>query len=816
LPNSSGQGNVPSEIASFVGRRLQLRQARQAIGKSRLVTLAGAGGVGKTRLALRLAHDIRHIFSGGVWWADLTDVPPDPGAFLVEQYIASAFNLAEYAADRPKDVLVRHLIDRHCLLIVDNCEHVRSEIVDLSAELLRASAKLHILATSREILGVVGEHVLQIPPLTLTETTERGRAPGGEALELLRQRASAAGVKLADSEIPSAVDLCRRLDGLPLAIELAAGQLIALSLLEVLARLEDRLLLLTRSSAYGPPAHQSLRAVLEWSYGLCDERERVLWERIAVFSGGFDLIAAEEICSDESLAKEDVLDAISGLVRQSLVIVSRDSDRSRYRFLETVRQYGLEMLTRRGEDAVIRGRHRNYFSRMVAEASGNWYGENELNWLRWGRIELPNIRTAIEFSFANGELTTGATLTIGLGARLWIMLGWLGEGQARLERILALDLEKGDPLRVLAVCLSGYLAVWQGDAVRSKQLLSDAQAAVIRTDSHHTLMCVDLLDGMYALLIESDSSSINTFSNVLESCHTAGISEFEALGIEHLLSMAVAFLGDRHSAIRMTQSHLEHSVQRAARVTIPWAQWCLGLAHVRHGDSRRALTVLRESLRTQLEICDWWGTVCGAHAVTWALAAELKRQGRDAERDPEVAEQICRLVGGLKRLREQPGMRLTGLGSFNSLTLEAESVAQKVLSEDCSRRAVEHGKFAELDIMDAYNQIISLAMAKKPMMPTGDSGTSELMGESDAVGDRLTTRELQVVPLIAQGLTNSEIARKLTLSVRTVETHVGNILRKLACRNRQEISVWYANLTPARKVDDTDLGPHGCETTRNL
>ncbi|WP_169736795.1 ATP-binding protein [Pseudonocardia spinosispora] len=792
-------GNLPAEVAGFVGRAHAIRQGRKLLAQARLVTLVGVGGVGKTRLALRLAREVRHAYADGVWLAELADLPPSAGAALVEQTVAGAFGVTDFSAQRPRERLVEHLRGRHCLLVVDNCEHLVEEAGVLIAHLLRTVPDLHVLATSREVLGCPGEQVSHVPPLTVPDDDDPSGAGGGEAVELLRQRAAELGAPLTAEDQHRAGELCRLLDGIPLAIELAAGRLTALSVEQVIARLDDRFELLTGGPRHGPTTHRTLRKVLDWSYELCDERERLLWERISVFVGGFTLEAAEAVCGGHGIDHADVLDSIAGLVRRSLLVVDSAGARTRYRQLDTVRHYGVRALVLRGQHRAFQRRHRDFYEQRAAEAARCWFSVREVELLDWARSELPNLRAAMEYGLAEDDETgddgTGRdgperSLRIALslaGLRIWYFAGWPGEGRAWLERTVE-RAPAGGP-RVTAMATAGWISLCQGDSDEASRLLTRCRDATAGdTDVEPA---IEFLDGAYALLVGNDPGSIATFRSVLDALRGAGAPDADLAMIELLLSIAGGFVGEAEDTLVTAQRCLDHALRRESAWQISWARWAMGLAQLRRRDPKRALSFLRESLRDQREIGDHWGPVWGTYAVAWALAAQLTPGTTTADTDTSIAEDVARVLGGGSRLCERAGVRLGGLGPFHTSTTDAISTVQRVLGQERYLRAFEEGRFARATEPEAYHAVLALALGERTPQPATPVGKPE-----DLRTEQLTTRQREIAALVAAGRGNTEIARALVISERTVETHVRNIFLKRGLRSRQELAVWYAQRYP--------------------
>jgi predicted ATPase len=434
-------GNLPVDVTSFVGRRRELSEARRLLGGARLLTLAGAGGVGKTRLALRLAAEVRRTFPDGVWLADLA---PLQGGELVAPTVMAALGLVDHSMRLPVDTLVEYVAGKRLLLVLDNCEHVLDWCAVLAARLLSETAGLRILATSRQLLSVEGEQVLEVPPLSVPHP-DRLSAAGSlieyEAVRLFAERAAAVVPGFAVTAGNGAVvaRLCQELDGIPLAIELAAVRLRVLSAEQILERLDDRYRLLTGGSRTALPRHQTLRAAIEWSYDHCSPSEQILWVRLSVFSGGFDLETAEEVCAGEDIAQQDVFELVTGLVDKSILAREEHGSRVRYRLLETIRQYGQLRLTESGQEESLRRRHRDYYHQLALRADAAVMSPRQTQWLLHLRPDLPNIRVALELCLTEpGQAQAGLQIASAL-QYYWLFYGLLREARQWLARGLRLD-----------------------------------------------------------------------------------------------------------------------------------------------------------------------------------------------------------------------------------------------------------------------------------------------------------------------------------------------------------------------------------------
>ena len=449
---------LPSELSSFVGRELELRHVRRLLESTRLLTLTGAGGVGKTRLALMLLREVNTADRVGLVFVDLAPLA-DPA--LVPQTVASALGIRE----QPGRSLVASLIEvihrRLLLVVLDNCEHLVHACAALTEELLRACPNLCMLATSREPFGLAGETVWRVPSLLLPEPQMTpDQVERTEAVRLFVERTQAVlpDFDLQDQHLRAVADICRRLDGIPLALELAAAQVPLLSLEQLAARLDDALGLLMRGGRLAPARQQTVRATLDWSYRLLTAPEQLLLDRLAVFAGGWTLEAAEAIAGVDGVQPGEVLRLLGQLVNKSLVVVERDPNGLvRYRLLETVRQYALERLMASGEAPRARDRHAAYFLALVEQTEPELFGQGYL--VAQARLEREhdNCRAALRWLVERAETEAAQRLAGALG-RFWFYRGYLTESAAWMERVLALP--DGDrPTAGRAKCLGGRRGV---------------------------------------------------------------------------------------------------------------------------------------------------------------------------------------------------------------------------------------------------------------------------------------------------------------------------------------------------------------------
>jgi predicted ATPase/class 3 adenylate cyclase/DNA-binding CsgD family transcriptional regulator len=451
---------LPIQLTSFVGRDAELAQVRELLAEHRLVTLTGAGGVGKTRLAVQVAAQIGGEFSDGVWYVDLAPLAGPDGVPIA---VARALGLPDQPGRSTMEMLTKFVSDRQLLMVLDNCEHLLDASADLVVALVQAASGLAILATSREPIGVTGEVGWRVPSLSLTD----------EAVELFTDRARRARPDFAVTEDNAAAvtEICRRLDGLPLAIELAAARVRALSLTEIVDTLHDRFRLLTGGARSAVRRQQTLRASVDWSHALLTQSERVLFRRLAAFLGGFDLDAAQAVAGGGDVERYQVLDQLSLLVDKSLVMACEVSrGRTRYQLLETVRQYAQEKLGESGEADAVRSRHRDYYTAMAAAVDAPAGTDYEQH-LERAELEFDNLRAAFGWSCENSDIALALTLASSLQP-LWFARGRVLEGLTWFDTVLTRDVAQD----------AGVAAAVRAKALADKSVLASVSAAADRVN----------------------------------------------------------------------------------------------------------------------------------------------------------------------------------------------------------------------------------------------------------------------------------------------------------------------------------------------
>ncbi|TDB97993.1 BTAD domain-containing putative transcriptional regulator [Actinomadura sp. 7K534] len=688
-PREHRRGNLPAETTTFVGREGPLAEARRTLGSARLVTLTGVGGVGKTRLALRVAAEAAASFPDGAWLADLAVLAPRTDAEQLDRTVAESLGLRDQSARAPADAVADHLRDRRVLLVLDNCEHLVQAVAALALRLLRAAPGLRILATSRERLGVPGEHVLVVPGLAVPdeEGGERDGAAGAagcaEAVRLLADRATACapGFAVTSRNRDAVVQLCRRLDGIPLAIELAAVRLGSLGVAEILDRLDDRFRLLAMPRTGGGGRYrQTLGGVVDWSHELCTAGERLLWARLSVFAGGFDLEAAEAVCTGEGVARDEVMDLLAGLVNKSIVLAGDDSDgRTRYRLLETIRGYGWQRLRERGGQAEIRLRHCRHYRDLAVRAAAGWCGPDEIAWLRRLRRELPDLRAALEFCGGDPE-HAGLGLEIAvqlIRARSWFFSGTIGEGRHWLERLSARPDRPPPGVRAHAAAMRAFLVIVQGDRAAVPAAMAACRAEVGPGSPESAY-----IEGVHALLIQSDPVSLGRLAHAREGFRAEG-RPGDALMATMFWAMSAVFLGGRDAAFHACDVFRTDAETARAEWLESWALWSGGLAELRHGDPVRALPLLRDAVVRQRAVEDEWGPVWDVEALAWTAAAVGHHR------------HAAVLLGAAHRMRTATGVAMIGLSPFQAAHAETVRLVRGALAEDSYADAWSRGDTAE-------------------------------------------------------------------------------------------------------------------------
>ncbi|WP_306232886.1 ATP-binding protein [Agrococcus beijingensis] len=758
-------GNLPAEVSSFIGRRRQLQEIKSSLATSRLVTLVGPGGVGKTRLAVRAAADLERAVADGAWLVELGALT-NPS--LVPEAVMSSVGLRDESGQWPLSRLIDHLADRALLLVLDNCEHLIDACAVLADALLRESPNLRILATSRRPLGIQGERIVKVGPLALPgpDALEHPeRVAQSEAVALLSERAAAAGadLDLHGPDAQAAVDLVRHLDGIPLAIELAAVRLRTVGLPQLLERLHDRFHLLVGGSSAAPARQQTLEATIAWSHDLLDDRERAVLRRLSVFPASFALDAAEHVASAAPLPELDVVGAIGALVDGSFIGIERDAVGARYRMHETMRAFALLRLREADEEHLARQAHRDWFAELCRRADSDGSSpddERTLAALRSLGVEEDDLRGALELCLADeAGAGIGLRMSVGLG-RHWSNRA-LSEGIHWLEALLARS-SPSDGARGRALFVRSYLAVAQGDHAGGLEVVEEAVRFAREDD-----------DGVFLVRVLAMQAALHVLAGDLDAARHAAL---EAQHLALALADDIALLATAQSEAliasvdgdfeRMRDVGLE-AAARCARVheiyMLSTHRTSAGFGSMMLGDHDAAEESLRAALEATLVLDDRPGLIMRLQA----LAGNAALAGR--------AERAATLLGATDALRAEGSYRVSLF--IRPLVEQATALAKDQLGQARFDRAFSAGLALERDAA------VALALGTAP--PAAHRSTQQH-------DDPLSRREREVAMLAAEGMTNKAIAGRLFVSERTVETHVYNVLNKLGVRSRAGIADWMA------------------------
>ena len=749
------------ELSSFVGREKERAEVKRLLEETRLLTLTGSGGSGKTRLALAVASEHLEGFEDGVWMIELASLA-DPS--LVAQALASALGVREQPGRSLSESLSDYLASKKLLLVLDNCEHLIEACAELAEALLRYSPELRVLATSREALGITGEVAWPVPSLSLPDLRrlpDIESLPEYESARLFVERAVAANptFTVTEQNAPAVAQVCYRLDGIPLAIELAAARTKVLSVEEVADRLDDCFRVLSAGGRTARPRQHTLHATMDWSHDLLSDEERTLFRRLSVFAGGFSLEAAETVCVGGDAERDEVLGLLSRLVDKSLVVAREEGGETRYRLLETVRQYGSERLSESDEAAEFRERHAGYYLTLAEEAEPELKGEGQLTWLERLEREHDNLRASMRWLLERGELEAAARL----GWALWLFWGiraHFAEGRRSMEQALTPEGSVAMPesVRAQALFVVGMMANYQGDHLSAEPPIEESL-------------------GLFRKL-EDKSGTAWALSNA---------------------SIAAIGLGRQQQAISL----IEESVDLFLDVGEKWGasiQFCfLAVAWRDRGDHGRAKPLAERGLALSREV----GERQGISSVLYTLAT-LAQAERDHERAKDLFEEGLKLSAELGNEADIAHC-LEGLASTAGAEGRIERAARLWGAEEALLGNIEAAVYTYVPERSLHRLRVDAArtrLGEEAFEAAWSEGRAmspeEAVGyalEQEATPQRttpepypagLSAREAEVLGLVAGGLTNAEVAEKLFLSSRTVGWHLSSIYRKLGSHSRTE------------------------------
>jgi predicted ATPase/class 3 adenylate cyclase/DNA-binding CsgD family transcriptional regulator len=817
---SAKRDNLPNQLTSFVGRHETIAELRRLLVSTRLLTLTGPGGVGKTRLALALAEIVLPDYADGVWLVELAPLT-DPG--LVPSTVATVLGVQE--STKPViEQLTEALQKMATLVVLDNCEHVVYACAVLSEHLLRRAPNVQILATSRQPIGAEGEVVWRVPGLTVPRLADAPTQPepfATEAVQLFVERAQAVAPEFRATEhLGAVVDLCRQLDGIPLAIELAAARAKVLAPDQIVARLGDRFKLLVSARRTASDRQRTLRAAVDWSYELLAKSDQALFNQLSVFSGGFALDAAEAVCADPDpsgqIAEEDIPVLIGRLVDQSLLEAESIEGAIRFRLLETLRQFANERLREAGHYAMLRDRHLDWCLTIADSVWSGLGGDKEALWSALVEREYDNMRAALAWALENPSDAEAGLRLAGDLYFFWWRRGYVGEGRAWLAQALDLDARVGTSptlaaglARVRALRGAGILAHTQSDYVAADSMFS-ASVAVARTLDDPE----PVADGLYwlgsnALVLGDDArarqfteESLEFYRQVTDPERAKHAQIHGPLGT---LTDLAWRNGDYAQAKVLCEERLRYARSGGDRRGIASVSVALGKLASEQGDHERAKKLLQASRESFSELGDRNGLAAallhGAHAArargdraeaaeqfgaslriyeelgaVWGIADSLEGLAGIAG-DLGQSECAAQLFSSAAALRETAGFRLPPQRAI---------MRQREL--DALRDALGPNRF-ETAWRIGRDQAVSDAVAAS-LAITSEEPRKPMAAPKLQEGNLLTAREFEVATLIARGRSNREIAEELVIAVSTAERHVANILGKLNLASRAQVVGW--------------------------
>lgn len=832
--------NLPRPLTRLIGRTTEREVVRARLLTRPLVTLTGAGGIGKTRLAQVVGWDLVDFYPDGVW---LIELAPLTDETLVERALATTLGVQARPGTPLTQTLRAVLEDKRLLLILDNCEHLVDGVAQVVNSILPACGGLHVIATSREPLGLPGESLVTVPPLELPRedqsVTELVRR---EAVQLFAERARdrQPAFEVTEQNLSAVVQICRGLDGLPLAIELAAARTGVLSPEQIADRLANSLDVFTRGGRLASSRQRTLRGAIDWSYRLLSEDERRHFPRLAVFAGGWALEAAEVLCSDSDHGLE-VLDLLSLLVDKSLVAVDLSGPGLRYTFLEPVRQYACELLEASGEGDGIRRRHAALFEALAEDAGPRLDGPEQDVWLKRLAVEHDNIRAALRWMLDRGQeedaLRLGSTIW-----RFWAARGHPGEGRRWLERALAAG-GTAPATRMRALFAAGALARIQSDYPAARALLEECltlarqcgqEAVTMRALA--TLGAVEAQQGEYmaagaaveeslglARSLGDDDGTANALRSLgviakqqgeyerASQLYSESLRLFRRLGNTRQIATTLSNLGvvaELQSDLETARDRLDESLtlfrELGDKEGLGMALHNLGVVARRQGDYEQATSLYTESLELSREMGDrhniaksliTLGRLClieGDLPAAQAWYRQALQLCRDLG-DKEVGAYCLEGLGEVLRAAGEPGPAVRVWAAAHALREATGAIQSPSGQAEFEQAVAEAGqRLGEEDFSRAWSEghavHIGQALAYGLQLDAVQAPATPTTSLRDRTGP--TAREREVAALIAEGLTNRQIARQLDISERTVDTHITRLFRKLRVVSRAQVAVW--------------------------
>jgi predicted ATPase/DNA-binding SARP family transcriptional activator/DNA-binding CsgD family transcriptional regulator/Flp pilus assembly protein TadD len=814
-----GCHNLPEPRTSFVGRGREMIEVKRSLTTTRLMTLTGAGGSGKTRLALEVARDLAGFYADGVWLIELAALS-DPE--LVVQEVAGTLETQERSGSLLLQSLLDALGDREMLLLLDNCEHLIDAVARLAASLLDSCPRVRMLATSRQRLGVVGELTWLVPLLcapTSQETLTVEELEGYESVRLFADRASKRhpSFELTPENARAVARVCTSLEGIPLAIELAAARVGMLSAGQISERLERSLDLLTRGERTADHRHQTLRATLDWGYELLGLPEQALLGMLSVFAGGFTLEAAESVGARGGVEEMEVLELLTTLVENSLVVAEESWERgARYRLLEPVRQYAGEKLEASGDAEAVRSRHAEFFLALSEVAEPELRGPRQAEWLDRLETEHDNLRTSLSWSLGQ-VLDHGPRIACALSL-FWYTRGYLSEGRTYLEAVAGNDTVPAT-VRARALDGLGWIAEPQGDYERARVAYEESLRLYRRSNDRRGV--ANALGDLGSLMLDrGDYAQATSLLEESLALHRQLGSREDVIGVLDSLGVLASAKGDPEQSMAYFSEALGLSrgtgnVRRTAA-----SLGNLGITMLVRGDPDRATAMLDESLVLFREIGDISNVAIGLmysalaaltrgdHERVRVLSKESLKLLQKAEDKQHVADCLEIMAGAAAAWnRAQRAARLWGAAESirEEIGVHLQPEDRKVLDPYLAAARLSLGDVAWLVALAEGRamkpeQAIEYALSEEdPVSPLPVVRRQGGVGSSG-----ITPREEEVAVLVSRGLTNRRIALELSISEHTVATHIAKILKRLGLNSRSRLSAWVAERgLPASEQSDS-------------
>ncbi|WP_306361209.1 LuxR C-terminal-related transcriptional regulator [Nocardia sp. CC227C] len=753
-------GNLAEEVTSFVGRRDELATAKRLLPTTRVLTLLGPGGMGKTRLSRQIGKLVARAFPDGVWLVELADVQ-DPN--LVTLSVAEALELRdETTAPLPR--LTEFLADKRLLLVLDNCEHLIDACAALAGRIIATTPDVRVLATSREVLGIPGEQVMPVPPLPVREA---GSDEDSDAMRLFVERASAAnpGFAVTAANRPVLAEIVKRLEGMPLALELAALRLRMFTPEQILARLDDTMDLLSAGPRTAPQRQQTIEGAIRWSYDLCTPAEQLLWEQLSVFAGGFDIDAAEAVCD---LGGASLMEALTGLVDKSVLTPRYDGAVGRYSMLEPIRQFAAERLAGRGDLQAVRTRHREHYRQLALRGQTAYWTGEDVAWFRDLTREHANLRAALRSGLQDEPLATMETVSV--LRPFWEHHRFLSEGYRWLTEALELNPE---PTRARARALSSAasLAALLSDQASAARLVHECLALATEIGSTDLLPEINLDRSLLAFTEGDGTRALELARTAID---LAVDTRQPAIEMDsHAFAFMCAEVTHATGGAELAERFLKLTEDSGSHLLGGLALWTVGIVHWRRGDHDTAARYHGRSIEqlALFERCVWLASAFEGLAWTEAARGEPHR--------------AARLMGAAETLQRSTVRLAHHITSV--IADEERRRVREALGDKIFREQFDAG--AKLPLEDA----IDYALGRTPapiIEPEPRKRPPHTPATTTAETDVLTRREKDVARLIAAGYSNKRIATELVISTRTAETHVEHILTKLGFTSRTQVAAW--------------------------